>query len=105
MKRASLAERAERVATAKALCQEHSAAEAARRLAAQYALSRAQAWRYVRAVQQDSSLARAEATAPLNVRVPASLLVRLRARARHTGISLGALVTRALTLLLANDST
>ena len=104
MKRATLVERAERVATAKALCQEHSAAEAARRLAARYALSRAQAWRYIRAVNEDSSLARAEATASVHVRVPAALLVRVRARARQTGVSLGSLVTRALTRLLANDS-
>ena len=104
MKRATLVERAERVDTAKALCQGHSAAEAARRLAARYALSSAQAWRYIRAAHEDSSLARAEATASLHVRVPAALLVRVRARARQTGVSLGALVTRALIRLLANDS-
>lgn len=104
MKRASLIERAERVATARALRQEHSAAEAARRLAARYALSSAQAWRYVRAVHEDSSLAHAEATASLHVRVPAALLIRVRARARQTGMGLGALVTQALTRLLASDS-
>ena len=103
MKRASLTERAARVATAQALCQEHSATEVARMLAARYALSRAQAWRYVRAAQEDSSLARAEATAPLNVRIPAALLARVRARARHTGVSLGVLVARALARLLDND--
>ncbi len=105
MKRATLTERAERVAAAKVLCREHSAAEAARMLAARFDLSRVQASRYVRAAREaDSSLARAEATAPLSVRIPVALLARARARARHTGVSLGALVARALARLLDSDS-
>ncbi len=73
-------------------------------LAARCGISRAQAYRYVRAAQEDSSLARAKATASLNVRIPIVLLTRVRARVRSTGVSLGVLVTRALTPLLANDS-
>jgi len=103
MKRATLSERAERIATAKALCQEQSGAESARRLVDQYGISLAQAWRYVRAVENDSSLAHAETTEPLNVRIPATLLMQLRERATRTGLSLGVLVSQALAKWLSNN--
>ena len=104
MKRATLSERAARVAAAVELCREHTPAEAARLLARRFGISSVQARRYVRAAREPhTSLARAERMAPLHVRIPASLLVRIRARARQAGVSLGVLVAQALTRFLSND--
>ena len=74
----------------------HSPAEAARRLAECYALSPGQARRYVRATTGESSLAEAAIKDPVTVRIPRPLLAQLRAHARRTGRSLGALMTQAL---------
>ncbi len=94
-------ERAARVAAAQALCRRHGEAEAVRRLAQRYAISTVQARRYVRAGRDgELTLARAAAKQPLTVRLPQSLVARLRARARQTGQGVGALVALALTRFL-----
>ncbi|MCY4478515.1 MAG: hypothetical protein OXB97_01325 [Rhodospirillales bacterium] len=104
MKRATLVERAERVAAAQVWCRRHGEAEAVRRLVRRYAISAVQARRYVRAGQDgELTLARAEAREPLTVRLPQSLVARLRTRARRTGQGVGGLVALALTRFLAGE--
>ncbi len=104
MKRATLIERAERVAAAQLWCRRHGETEAVRMLARRYAISAVQARRYVRAGQDgERALARAEARQPLTVRLPQSLVRRLRARARRTGRGVGVLVALALTRFLAGE--
>ena len=97
-------QRAERMKTARELCQRHAPAEAARLLAERYALSPGQARRYVRATTEDSSLAQATIKDPITVRIPRPLLGQLRERARITGRSLGSLVAQAIANFLGKTS-
>ena len=97
MPRSTMQQRAERVNAARELVKRHSPAEAARRLTERFALSPGQARRYVRATVEESPLAHAAIKDPITVRIPRPLLARLRTRARHTGRSLGTLVTQAVT--------
>lgn len=72
-------------------------AEATEALIAQYAMSRRQAYRYL---QQAQSMRRpviaAEPTIPVTIKVPADVVQKLRAYARHSDLTIGAIVARAV---------
>lgn len=74
---------------------------AMRRLSSQFDLSERQAYRYL---EQASHLERpvevTEATVPITLKVPAQTARLLRACARNSGLTIGAIVTRALTMFL-----
>ncbi|MFE3281448.1 hypothetical protein, partial [Nocardia sp. NPDC059239] len=77
------------------------AAEAARMLADRFDCSQRQARRYVdRAAGGGRVVVAAEETVVFTVKLPAPLAIRVRERARESGGTLSALVTRALTEFL-----
>lgn len=102
MRRATLQERAERTNAAYELRRRHSPAEAVQLLAQRYALSPAQARRYVRAAGAlHAPLPEVVVKEPITVRLPRHLVEQLRARARATGSSLGSLVAQAIARFLS----
>jgi ribbon-helix-helix CopG family protein len=76
-------------------------AEAARVLAGRFGCSARQARRYVERAAQDGPAAVPEATTVFTVRLPATLVARVRQRARESGSTISALVVQALTEFLA----
>lgn len=96
-RRARADEYAERINAAGALLGECSPAEAVRALQAEHGLSERQARRYVRAAQAaPGGVAVPERSAVFTVRLPGSLIARLRASARASGRSLSATAAEAL---------
>lgn len=78
-----------------------SSADAARRLAAELKLSERQAWRYVQAATDRSEpLPVPEPKVVFTVKLPASLVGRVRSMAASQGTTLSALVAEALERLL-----
>ena len=105
MRRATLQERVERTNAAYELRGCHSPAEAVRLLAQRYALSPAQARRYVRAARAlQAPLPEVAIKEPITVRLPRPLVEQLRARARATGRSLGSLVAQAIARFLSGGT-
>lgn len=105
MMRATGQQRTQRLNAAFKLRSRHGAAEAARRLAEQHAISLVQARRYVRAAgDMGGSLPDPEIKQPITVRVPQHLVEQLRSRARQTGLGLGALVSKAIAVFLSRGS-
>ena len=105
MTRATLQERAERTNAAYELRRRHRPAEAVRLLAQRYALSPAQARRYVRAAGAlQAPLPEVEIKQPITVRLPRHLVEQLRARARATGRTLGSLVAQAIARFLSGGT-
>ena len=95
-RRATAAERAQRTnAAAGLLAEGRPVGDAAAVLAARFGLSDRQARRYVDAARA-GRLAAAEPLVPFSVRLASSLVARVRAYARATGASVGAVVTEAL---------
>jgi predicted transcriptional regulator len=76
-------------------------AEAARVLAGRFGCSARQARRYVERAAQDGPAAVPDATTVFTVRLPATLVARVRQRARDSGSTISALVVQALTEFLA----
>ncbi|MGE5288019.1 MAG: hypothetical protein ACM3ML_12610 [Micromonosporaceae bacterium] len=72
-------------------------ADAVRVLADRFECSQRQARRYVERAAAVGRVVVPEETVVFTVKVPAALAVRVRARARESGITISALVTRALT--------
>jgi hypothetical protein len=98
-RRARADEYAERVNRAVVLLGERSPAGASRALQGEHGLSERQARRYVRAAQAaPSGVAVPERTAVFTVKLPASLIARLRAAARASGRSVSATAADALRL-------
>jgi hypothetical protein len=96
-RRARADEYAERVNRAAVLLGERSPAEVVRVLQDEHGLSERQARRYVRAAHgSPRGVAVPERTAVLTVKLPASLIVRLRAAARASGGGVGATAAEAL---------
>jgi hypothetical protein len=96
-RRARSDEYAERVNRAVALVGERSPAEAVRALQVEHGVSERQARRYVRAAElSPEGVAVPERTAVFTVRLPASLIARLRAAAAGSGCSLSATAAEAL---------
>lgn len=96
--RAHAGQYARRVNRAMQLLDEGEApADAARQLAHQYGLSVRQGWRYVRdAAARSEPLEVAERKVVFTVKLPESLVRRVRAAAASRGKTLGALVSEAL---------
>jgi hypothetical protein len=75
--------------------------EAMQRLSGEFDLSKRQAYRYLEeATQLERPVEVTEATVPITLKVPAGTARLLRASARSSGLTIGAIVTRALTMFL-----
>ena len=71
------------------------------RLSGQFDLSQRQAYRYLEeAAHLERPVEVTEATVPITVKVPARTARLLRACARSRGLTIGAIVTRALAMFL-----
>src|SRR2546425_12731549 len=96
-RRARADEYAQRVNAAAALLRERSPAEAVRALAAAQGVSERQARRYVRvAARAPAGLAVPERSGVFTVRLPLSLIARLRAFARANARSLSGVTAEAV---------
>ena len=73
-------------------------------LAQRFGCSTRQARRYVERAARGGRVVVSEATVVFTVKLPAVLAVRVRERARESGSTISALVTRALTGFLARGS-
>ena len=76
-------------------------AEAARLLAERFSCSARQARRYVERAAQAGRTVAPETTTVFTVRLPATLVARVRERARESGSTISAVVALALTEFLA----
>ena len=75
--------------------------EAAQTLSRKFDLSARQAYRYLQeAAQLDSPVEVTEATVPITLKLPPSTVRLLRTQAARSGMTIGALVTRALDAFL-----
>jgi hypothetical protein len=75
--------------------------EAVRRLSREFDLSGRQAYRYLEeATHLDRPVEVSEATVPMTLKLPARTAGLLRAYARSSGLTIGAIVTRALAAFL-----
>jgi predicted HicB family RNase H-like nuclease len=100
--RVPVAEHAERVnAAAELLAAGVPVAEAARGLAARFGVSPRQARRYAEQAARSGRVPVPEASVVFTVKLPASLADRVRERARDSGVTISALVARALTEFLS----
>jgi predicted DNA-binding transcriptional regulator YafY len=71
--------------------------DAAQRLARQFGLSLRQAYRYLEeAVELVEPVEIAEATVPVTLKLPPTMMRAVRAYARSSGLTIGVIVTRAL---------
>ena len=78
-------------------------AEAARLLAERFDCSLRQARRYVERAGEAGRRVAPEVTTVFTVRLPATLVARVRERARRSGSTISAVVAQALTEFLARD--
>src|ERR1700687_6183954 len=75
--------------------------EAMQRLSRKFELSERQAYRYLEeATHLDGPVEVSEATVPMTLKLPAGTARLLRAYARSSGLTIGAIVTRALAAFL-----
>ncbi|OFW12486.1 MAG: hypothetical protein A3H29_11385 [Acidobacteria bacterium RIFCSPLOWO2_02_FULL_67_21] len=80
------------------LAQQTEVADAARQLEDEFALSRRQAYRYLeQAATLSAPVPAVEPTVAITFKLPVSLVRALRANARRSGLTLGQIVTQALT--------
>ncbi len=102
MARATKAEKAQLLNAAyRLLGQRMERAEAARHLGREFALSRRQAYRYLQeAGDLSDPVPAVEPTVAVTFKLPVSTVRAIRAYARRSGLSLGQVVTRAVTALL-----
>ncbi len=102
MRRASEAQRAERLNRARALLRRFDQLpEAVERLARDCAISPRQAYRYLQAAQRlKGPVAVSEAKTAFTVKLPRSLIQRVRQYASASGLSISEVVSRALLALL-----
>ena len=76
--------------------------QAAQHLSRQFGLSPRQAYRYLEeAAQLEHPVEVVEATVPITLKLPPSSIRMLRSYARRSGLTLGAIVTRALAGVLS----
>lgn len=79
-------------------------AEAVRRLSREFDLSGRQAYRYLEeATHLKRPVEVSEATVPMTLKLPAKTAGLLRAYARSSGLTIGAIVTRALAAFLGTQ--
>src|SRR6266851_8445588 len=102
MTRSTKAERARQLNAARGLLQRHVALpEAVQRLSREFDLSERQAYRYLEGASQlDRPVEVTEATVPITLKLPPSTVRLLRKYARSSGLTIGAIVTRALNAFL-----
>jgi hypothetical protein len=103
MARSSKADKARQLNVALGLLQRKVALpEAVQRLSREFDLSGRQAYRYLEeAAQLDRPVEVTEATVPITLKLPPSTARLLRAYARSSGLTIGAIVTRALNAFLS----
>ena len=78
--------------------------EAMQRLSRKFDLSERQAYRYLEeATHLDRPVEVSEATVPMTLKLPAGMARLLRAYARSSGLTIGAIVTRALAAFLSTQ--
>ncbi len=83
------------------LAQRTEVADAARQLEDEFALSRRQAYRYLEhAAALSAPVPVLEPTVAITFKLPVSIVRLLRAYARRSGLTLGQIVTQALTVFL-----
>ena len=76
--------------------------EAMQRLSREFGLSERQAYRYLEeAAHLDRPVEVSEVTVPMTLKLPAGTARLLRAYARSSGLTIGAIVTRALAAFLS----
>jgi len=102
MARSTQADKARQLNAAHHLLQRGiSLPEAVRRLSREFDLSGRQAYRYLeQATHLDRPVEVSEATVPMTLKLPARTARLLRAYARSSGLTIGAIVTRALAVFL-----
>jgi hypothetical protein len=78
--------------------------EATQRLSREFDLSERQAYRYMEeATELNRPVEVSEATVPITLKLPAGTARLLRASARSSGLTIGAIVTRALAAFLSTQ--
>jgi len=102
MARATDAQKAERLNSARTLLRQHpQLPEAAERLARQWSISRRQAYRYLEQAQElQHPLPIQDAKVSFTVKLSHRLVAKLRAYAATTGLTLSEIVNRALLAVL-----
>jgi hypothetical protein len=102
MTRSTKAEKAQQLNAARGLLQRQVALpEAVQRLSREFDLSQRQAYRYLEeASQLDRPVDIPEATVPITLQLPPRTVELLRKYARSSGLTIGAIVTRALNAFL-----
>jgi hypothetical protein len=104
MARSTKADKARRLNAAFAMLGKAPLPEAMHRLARKFDLSERQAYRYLEeAAHLDQSVEVSEATVPMTLKLPAGTALLLRAQARSSGLTMGAIVTRALAAFLSTQ--
>jgi predicted DNA-binding transcriptional regulator YafY len=102
MSRATKAHKARLLNAAYRMLAQHTeVADAARRLADEFALSPRQAYRYLeQAAALSAPVPVVEPTVAITFKLPVSIVRALRASARRSGLTLGQIVTQALAAFL-----
>ena len=102
MARSTKVDKARQLNTAHGLLERHIALpEAVQRFSREFDLSERQAYRYLEeASQLDRPVEVMEATVPITLKLPPSTVRLLRKYARSSGLTIGAIVTRALNAFL-----
>src|SRR5882757_2032319 len=102
MARSTKADKARQLNTAHGLLERHIALpEAVQRLSREFDLSERQAYRYLEeATHLDRPVEVSEATVPITLKLPAGTARLLRAYARSSGLTIGAIVTHAVAAFL-----
>ena len=104
MTRSTQAQKSQRLNAAYGLLvQGCDVAQAALRLSQQFALSRRQAYRYVHEARTMSEPAcPSETTVPITLKLPRSVAAALRAQAKSSGLTIGEIVSRAISMFLSS---
>ncbi len=102
MSRSNKADKARQLNAAYAMLQRNTPlSKAVQRLSGQFDLSERQAYRYMEeATHLERPVEVIEATVPITLKVPAGTARLLRAYSKSTGLTIGAIVTRALAMFL-----
>jgi len=101
MARATKAHKARLLNAAYRLAQRTDVADGARQLENEFALSRRQAYRYLeQAAALSAPVPAVEPTVAITFKLPVSLVRALRSYARRSGLTLGQIVTQALSAFL-----
>ena len=105
MARSTKAEKARQLNAALGLLRRHIALpEAVQRLSREFDLSERQAYRYLEeASELDRPLELTEATVPITLKLPAGTARFLRAYAKSSGLTIGAIVTHAVAAFLSTQ--